>query len=95
LTQGIIGLILAAVWYQCGTGVLKRRNRERKIAIVFLSIALVLQGISLYTSHIVPLLHSNIHGIGFGRWILLVSFVATLAALIILAIHRIRVQFHE
>ncbi|WP_284449838.1 hypothetical protein [Spongiibacter tropicus] len=42
LVQIVVALILSALFYQAGTGILKRRNRDRKIAIGLLSLLALL-----------------------------------------------------
>ena len=71
----IISVGLGAVWYQIGTGLLKKRNRWRQIALVLFGLTSLAFLSSIYLTIILPMFNSNVTGVGIGRWISLVLFV--------------------
>ena len=89
----IISIGLGALWYQIGTGLLKKRNRWRQVALVLFGLTSLAFLSSIYLTIILPMFDPNVSSVGIGRWISLVLFVLCGWSFITLQSKRVRSLF--
>jgi hypothetical protein len=76
IIERIIAILFTLVWYQAGTGMIKRKNYARKFIIVLMSLFLIGTLAVVFDSIIMPLIDPTIKYVGAGRWItLMLCFV--------------------
>ncbi|MDH5778684.1 MAG: hypothetical protein OEZ33_10770 [Gammaproteobacteria bacterium] len=93
IAEGAFYLFFAVVCYQAGAGLLKRRNRDRKIAIVVVALTFITTAMDAYLLFIVPLLSDNFISSGIGRWITLLLLIISTYSFFVLFNKKTKEEF--
>ena len=88
----LIALVIVALWYQAGVGVLRLGKKSWWLAIILLSLFSLSMLSKVYNTIIYPIFNPSVTGVGLVRWLTLLFGVISIICIYLL--FKYRARFH-
>lgn len=95
LTQVTFAIVLAALWYQVATSLVKRKKWAWWASVTLLGLLGLANFSSVFRTIIAPMFDEAVTGVGYGRWVALAMVVLSGMCIYWLTSNGVRSEFSE